>query len=386
MTTAILSLTSCAQTLDTIVPPHKKETYIENVIVDPIEAKKPFVFETKNTVKLSDRPQHISVGHKSKNMVFDKTFLYVFSSNGIERFSLKDKKWISPIEIKGDFKEPVLMNKKDNFMAIVGRDGRVVILDLQTEKIIFEKDLGMAISSKPLIEKNRIYIQTAGDMILCFDFKQNKELWTYKNRYASGYRIGSSPILYKEFFITGFTNGDFSLINKDTGLLHWNDSLYGQINLMGNNLLHVTSQPIVENDILYAVGTDNNLSAYKAYDGQVIWSKNISSNRDLLLNGDYIYILDKYGMLVSVNKKDGNIRMVTNLNPKLDTPINFTNMVCVNDRIFVSSLHKYSSKGAFIDPKTGAIERVVDFGEKVHDIGVAGEQLFALTKGNLYVL
>jgi len=387
MTSLILLpvLTSCAQTLDKIAPPIQKETYIENVIVDHVETQKPFQFQPVNAVKLKKEPEHLNIYHISKNMVADRKYLYVVSEQGIERLSLKDKKWQSTIRISDKFKSPVLIEKKGDIIGVVGREGHVIVFDLLKNKIVFEKKLDMVVSSKPIIQKDRIYVQTSGDIIFCYDFVQNKELWMYQNRYAAGYKTGSSPILYKDFLITGFTNGDFSLIEKNTGLLHWNDSLYGQISFMGSDVIHVTAKPIVENDILYAVGSDSNLSAYKIYDGHLLWSKNISSQRDLLLNQGYLYILDKYGMIISVNKENGNIRIVSDLNPKLETPINFTNMVFVNDMIFLSALYKRHSAGVLINPKTGVIEKIMPVEDKIHDVGIFNNQLFALTENHLYV-
>ena len=251
----------------------------------------------------------------------------------------------------------------------------------------------MAVSTAAVIDHNNIMIQTASNIVFCFDYITGKEIWVYHSLPGVGIERGSSPLVHGPYFITGFTNGDFSVIDKHNGLLQWNDSLSHQISIFGSDIIHVAAKPIISGKYIYAVGLGENLSAYELRTGKILWTQKIGSAHDLLENGPNLYVLDSKGRVIILTKATGTILAIYDIASQLNHPQNFSNMLVVNDHIMLTTIQKrkpifekVSPVAAFLNPKTGALSKIINLPTQVKEITLIKNKILLLTDKKVYAL
>lgn len=354
--------------------------------IDATESKKPFQFTPSKPIHLDKAPHAFSINHKSEHLFGDHEYIYLCSSKGLERFSLHQKKWDTAIVLPiANMDSPIYITMDAKRIVLVSRLGLLKVFDRNTHNLLFEKDFAAAVNADPLLDEEKIFIQFSGNFIHCVNAKNGEDVWTYRTHPNPGLAKGSSPVIHENFLITGFSTGDLSAINKNTGLLQWNDSLFGQISLFNNDLLHVSAKPIIEREWTYAIGSADSLAVFKTNTGELVWSKPIGSQNNMLINNNYLYALDHKGLLMALNKINGKIRMISNLKEHVCAAYYFTNMVVVNDMIFLMAMSKKDSQGFFIEPKSGKVQQTMTIKDLIKDVSVFDHQLVALSNKTLYV-
>lgn len=334
---------------------------------------------TNYKINANSIPTSYKINAQQTNLATDGQIVYCFAKKGILRFDITQKKFLDPLKIKLDQNlEALLLAANKHLLCLLTLDGTIRVYNTALNKELWNKSLKTFTRSKPLIENNKLYIQTVQNRLFCFDLKSGKELWNYRAQPAFvAVGKGSLPLITKKFIITGLTSGDVSVLDKENGMLLWNDTLINNQGVISTAITHVVAQPLVSDDILYAHSYANNLSAYHLNTGELLWTKNIGGIHTALLVGNYIYVINNQSLLIALNRKTGAVRWTTDLTEELKNPQGFTTPIMANNQIVFST-----SQGTtvFINPHDGSIDKTIDLKDK------SWPQDMLVINGNLVLL
>ncbi|NBV54540.1 MAG: hypothetical protein EBR79_02375, partial [Proteobacteria bacterium] len=208
-------------------------------------------------------------------------------------------------------------------------------------------------------------------------------LWTHSGMEETlSLLAGSSPAAANGLVAVPYSSGEVYVLRSSDGRYAWHDTLASPFSGQDpeSTLTAITAPPVIADGLLYAVGLNGGLSAYALTTGQRFWKADIVTSQLPIVVGYQIFILTDNGELVGMNRTDGSVRWVNNLNadmPEQDGTRTWA-CRCGGRLITVSS----DGLAVSVDPQTGKRIAATDLDEPVSLAPiVAGGSLYFLTDG-----
>ena len=243
------------------------------------------------------------------------------SSNAIINFPLK-KLWEINTNQEINDENPLLpkpifilsnvyiLNNKGTLFKINGSSGKVI-----WQKTVFEELENTVIGTPSLSarlsqDKNIIlYLHNGFDELVAFNEANGTKIWSNKTNLP--FR-GGITVLENSLFLSDF-EGNFYSINNENGKVKWSTFL-------GNDpdSIYTSARPILADDKIIIPGTGGSFFVISKDKGEVLWTENISSNKQLpklFHSGDIIanpiydnnvgYIVSQSGVTAAFNINTG---------------------------------------------------------------------------------
>lgn len=234
------------------------------------------------------------------------------------------------------------------------------------------KKLSSLLYAKPIVDNNKLYIQTTSNELYCFDLKNGKEIWSHKGMLSETpiLPLSASSAIYDNFIITAFNSGEIVALDKNTGTLLWSDIALARVVLPGSTQ-QITASPIISDGHVYVLSQTSFLACYSLLTGERIWHKEISGTFTPLLCGNYLYVLTNTNKIIAINKKNAKVAWVSNID--LNNPLN---PLIINSEIVVSN----NEKIIFLNHSNGNIIKTIDLPKNdAVQMGVIKGQLIFFT-------
>lgn len=119
-------------------------------------------------------------------------------------------------------------------------------------------------------------------------------------------RGASSPLLVGSTIIAGFDNGKLVAVGVDTGDVEWDSMLAlatGRSDL--DRLSDIDGAIAAVGQDIYAAGYHGRIAAIAAESGQVLWSREISSNVGVAADWNSIYTARDDGEIIAMTRSNG---------------------------------------------------------------------------------
>ena len=233
---------------------------------------------------------------------------------------------------------------------IVDYKGQFQAFDIQTGKILWEKDLNIPASGGLTFSDGKLFLGTSkGELIALALEKQNvKELWrsqlsseilsspavsqgvvvaktidgrvyglTLENGIQSWVydrsvprltlRGSSAPLINNGIVISASDSGKLSALTLNDGKLLWETTIAiakGRNQL--ERIIDLDVDPVVVDDVVYVAGYQGRVAAVKIGSGQIIWSRDFSSYSGLHVDAFRVYITDSMGQAWALNRYNGS--------------------------------------------------------------------------------
>ena len=313
-----------------------------------------------------------------------------------ETDAFKDFKDIS--SSKESFNEEILINKEFKF-NLTNSINNLIWKDIyynrenssknfkynDLNEIIFKskKTTKYQISEHLLFENNNVIINDDKGNIIIFSINQNK-LITKFNFYKKKYKK-----IKKKLNI--IVENNILYVSDNIGYLYAFDYRKNKIIWAKNYKIPFRSNLKIENNMLIGANQNNNLFFFNKSNGEIENSipteKTIIKNdfiNNLSSNEKYIYFLNTYGSLYSIEKKSMRINWFINLNQSLElNPSNLFNgnQILSNSKVVVVSSNHFTN---VINPFNGKIIYKKNFSSSVKPL-IIDNFLFLITENNLLV-
>ncbi len=183
---------------------------------------------------------------------------------------------------------PVLMGDYITYGSV---EGRVYARHRLNGELLWNVDLGAAIESKGVISRGRLYYHTRNHKIFCLDAKTGKILWAYKRSvpFIATLQRASRPLIDKNKLYVGFADGTVAAFSIEEGILLWENKI-----VSGPKFIDVDASPLIFNNQLIIGSLSGSLAVMDRENGFVKRKLKYNVSRKPL-------ILDKRLFLGTVN-------------------------------------------------------------------------------------
>ncbi|MDB3914363.1 PQQ-binding-like beta-propeller repeat protein [Alphaproteobacteria bacterium] len=346
------------------------------------------VFENNNAFSLtqiSDRSQ--SKLDKVENLI------NIFNAKS---YNIENPSFDYPLEKKWEIDTDQNINDENPFLAepiiisshlfLINNKGFVFKINIDSGKIEwkknFFKDLGNTIIGTPAIsgrlssEGNvTLYVYSGYNEILAINGKNGNLIW--KKNHSLPFRGGMT--VFNDLLLISDFVGNFLSINNTNGKTNWSVSLGSDY-----NSVYTKARSIVVNDKIVVPGTGGSFYVISIKNGNLLWTENISSNKQLpklFHAGDIVANpLFKNGVVFLVSQSGNISAFDINTSEELWTlPIGgFETPVLSGDTIFING-----NMGilAAIDISSGKVRWSKKYPSYINEEAFFSEKKIAIYKG-----
>ena len=338
----VLSLASCAQ--DKKLPLGERisilDEYSENINATSIDTL-PRAYVNTSWTQGGINPQHI-IGNLSANTSLKEVWANNFGKGINQRdiilsapvvlgnriFVMDAKGKVSAFNMENGtlLWENTLTSKSRNFKDTKSRSsglavdnntlyattgfGGIYAMDVITGAPKWRKTLEAPIRIAPTITPSMVLVQSVDNKLYALDKMTGNELWRFGVAHEDTVIAGGASPAYDaedDIVVAGFSNGEIVVLNANIGTPLWSHMLNSNKQVMSVTEINtIGSYPIVENGTIYAISNSDNMVALDIRTGDVLWEKEIGSLQNMLLVGDYLFVISNRNILYAINKINGD--------------------------------------------------------------------------------
>ena len=185
------------------------------------------------------------------------------------------------------------------------------------------------------------------------------------------------------------TYGSLYSIEIDSKKINWFINLNQSIELNPSNLFF-GNQIVIENNKL-VVSSNNFTYILDSNNGSIIYKKNFSSLIKPIINNDYLFLISKNNLLISMNLRNGKILFSHDLNDEIANFLGskkkvakFKNIAFINDGLLIFLKNSYVLQLSI----NGKIQKVIKLPSKINTlpIFIKNQILFADSNNKITVM
>ncbi len=283
--------------------------------------------------------------------------LIIFSLNKdkvIQKFNFYKKKYKKFIKNLNLIIENNIIYVSDNF-------GYLYAYSIKESKILWAKDFKIPFRSNLKILNDKIILANQNND-LYFVNKRNgdliKQIPTEENVIKNQFVNNLS--LNKDFILFLNTYGSLYAIDNKTLKINWFLNLNRSLDLNPSNLF--LGNQIINHENKIVVTSNKFLYVVDSLSGTINYRKNFSSFIKPTIISNYIFLITKNDLLVSINLSDGKIIYSYNINQKISEFLNikkksveYKDLMIINSQIYIflknSYILKFDLKGKLLEIK-----------------------------------
>ena len=249
-------------------------------------------------------------------ILVDKENIYFFDDKGsIIKFNKNSKlQWKKNYYSKSDKKNnPILfLASEKNNLFIADTNANYYLLNKDNGNLKWKKKHSSSFNSQIKIKDDKIFIVDMENTLRCFSIKNGEILWSAPTELTIvSSQKKQSLVLVKNLVI--FTNsiGDLTAVDSNNGEIIWQTPTQ----VLGGSQ-HITlrnSEIVSDGESIFISNNNNEFFALDIRTGVIKWKQQINSEIRPVVVSNYIITISNEGLLIIINKNDGNILRINNI-------------------------------------------------------------------------
>ena len=249
-------------------------------------------------------------------ILVDKENIYFFDNKGsIIKFNKNSKlQWKKNYYSKSDKKNnPILfLASEKNNLFIADTNANYYLLNKDNGNLKWKKKHSSSFNSQIKIKDDKIFIVDMENTLRCFSINNGEILWSAPTELTVvSSQKKQSLVLVKNLVI--FTNsiGDLTAVDSNNGEIIWQTPTQ----VLGGSQ-HITlrnSEIVSDGETIFISNNNNEFFALDIRTGVIKWKQQINSEIRPVVVSNYIITISNEGLLVIINKNDGNILRINNI-------------------------------------------------------------------------
>ncbi len=164
-------------------------------------------------------------------------------------------------------------------------------------KLRWKVKMSSEVLSAPQVADGIVVVRTGDGRIAGLSVLDGKRQWLYERatpalvvRSHAGVSIGRGVVY------AGFAGGKLAAIGLNNGIVIWESVVslpHGNTEL--ERISDVTSLPVMDNEQVCAVAFQGNVACFDIAQGNLLWSRELSSDKGMALLGKTLYVTDANG-------------------------------------------------------------------------------------------
>ncbi len=223
----------------------------------------------------------------------------------------------------------------EGVLAVVSKDGFVIVMDTKSGTEQWRISISSEVLSRPIVKDDSVIVQTIDNRLVALARFDGKQRWQLEQTLpVLTMRGASSPLVAGSSVIAGFDNGRLVAVDIETGDIEWDSMLSmpsGRSDL--DRLSDIDGAIALVGQDIYAAGYNGRIAALAAESGQVLWSREISSQVGVAASWNSVYTVRDDGELIALTRSNGVESWRNNdlLRREPTLPIPFHTTVVVGD-------------------------------------------------------
>ena len=192
----------------------------------------------------------------------------------------------------------VLVGGTKGDLAAFGEDG----------KLRWKTRMSSEVLSAPQVADGIVVVRTGDGRIAGLNEADGKRLWLYERatpalivRSNAGVTIGRGVVY------AGFAGGKLAAIGLSNGVVVWESAVsQPRGNTELERISDITSLPVTDGDQVCAVAFQGHVACFEMAQGNLLWSRELSSDKGMAMLDKYLYVTDANGVISALDKSSGS--------------------------------------------------------------------------------
>ena len=250
-------------------------------------------------------------------ILVDKENIFFFDDKGsIIKFNKNSKlQWKKNYYSKSDKKNnPIIfLASEKNNLFIADTNANYYLLNKDNGNLKWKKKHSSSFNSQIKIKDDKIFIVDMENTLRCFSIKNGEILWSAPTELTVvSSQKKQSLVLVKNLVI--FTNsiGDLTAVDSNNGEIIWQTptQVFGGV---GQHITLRNSEIVSDGETIFISNNNNEFFALDIITGVIKWKQQINSEIRPVVVSNYIVTISNEGLLIIINKNDGNILRINNI-------------------------------------------------------------------------
>lgn len=196
-----------------------------------------------------------------------------------------------------------------NMVLIGTQKGELIALNEADGKERWRTRLTSEVLAPPKAAEGIVVARTADGRVSGLSSETGEVQWSYQRAVPLlSLRGAGAPVLTDGRVIAGYDNGKLVALSITDGKVIWEKSVAvprGRTELA--RLVDIDADPVIINDTVYVVTYQGNVAGVDLATGQILWSREMSSQAGLAaVYGDAVYVTDDEGNVWAVQDGSGD--------------------------------------------------------------------------------
>ena len=277
-------------------------------------------------------------------ILVDNQNLFFFDNKGsVIKFD-KDSKveWKKNYYSKSDKRNnPILfLASEKNNLFVADTNANYYLLNKENGNLKWKKKHTSSFNSQIKIKNDKIFVVDMENNLRCFSMKNGEILWTVPTQLTIvRSQKKQSLVIVSNLVIFSNSIGDLTAVDLNTGELVWQTPT--QALGLAKNITLRNSDVVSDGNLVFMSSNKNQFVAMNIKTGIIRWKQEINSELRPVVVSNYIVTISNEGLMVLLNKTDGNILRINNIlkNIKKKRRENYrpTGFIISDDKVYVST-------------------------------------------------
>ena len=277
-------------------------------------------------------------------ILVDNQNLFFFDNKGsVIKFD-KDSKveWKKNYYSKSDKRNnPILfLASEKNNLFVADTNANYYLLNKENGNLKWKKKHTSSFNSQIKIKNDKILVVDMENNLRCFSMKNGDILWTVPTQLSIvRSQKKQSLVIVSNLVIFSNSIGDLTAVDLNTGELVWQTPT--QALGLAKNITLRNSDVVSDGNLVFMSSNKNQFVAMNIKTGIIRWKQEINSELRPVVVSNYIVTISNEGLMVLLNKTDGNILRINNIlkDIKKKRRENYrpTGFIISDDKVYVST-------------------------------------------------
>ena len=282
-------------------------------------------------------------GYEPEILIDNQNLFYFDNKGSIIKFNKGSKiQWKKNYYSKSDKKNnPILfLASENNNLFIADNNANYYLLNKENGNLKWKKKHTSSFNSQIKIKDGKIFVVDMENTLRCFSMKNGDNLWSVPTELTViSSQKKQSIIIVENMVIFSNSIGDLTAVDLKSGEKIWQTPT--QILGFAKNITLRNSDIVSDGKFVFISSNKNQFAALDIKTGIIKWKQKINSEIRPVVISDYIVTISNEGLMILLNKNDGNIIRINNIlkNIKKKRRKNYlpVGFIISNDKVYVST-------------------------------------------------
>ncbi|HMW54942.1 MAG TPA: outer membrane protein assembly factor BamB [Accumulibacter sp.] len=196
----------------------------------------------------------------------------------------------------------------DQRMVVVGTaKGELFAFATADGSLLWKARASSEIVAPPTVSSGLVIVRSGDHRLTAYDPLDGKRKWVYQRPSTPlSLRVVAGPVLIDRYVFAGFPGGKLIAVSAENGAPLWEGTVAlpkGATEL--DRIADVTSVPVIDGRMICAVAFQGRVACFDLGNGNLIWSRDISSAAGVAIDSRYVYVSDDKGAVHALDKASG---------------------------------------------------------------------------------